>query len=92
MRASAPLFVRGKVMPHREKFYVEFNDSVFTSKLRVSPSVDLGAFEGQEVTVALKLKELPGASLIFPEQTRLVRDPSGLRRLHALRGRPVVAA
>lgn len=79
MKASNPLFVRGKVVPRREHFYLESHDGTFTSKLSVSPTIDISAFEGQEITLALMLKELPGASLIFPDRTRLVRDPSGLR-------------
>ena len=79
MRSSGIVFVRGTVVPHGERHYVEVNDGTFTSRLWVSPTIGLEAFEGQDVTVALTLKELPGASLVFPERTRLVRDPSALR-------------
>ena len=65
-------------MPHRDWFYLETNDGTMTSRHWVVAGINLGAFEGQEVTLALRLKELPVA-LIYPGETRLVRDPSALR-------------
>ena len=78
LKASGTLFVRGRVVPHLDWFYLETNDGTMTSRHSVVAGINLGAFEGQEVTLALRLKELPVA-LIYPGETRLVRDPSALR-------------
>ena len=71
------VYVRGKVTRRRESLFLEDNDGTFASDMLISPSVDLAAFEGQQITVQGTIDELPGY-MTFLRQTRVVRDPSAL--------------
>lgn len=76
-RTIGTLYLRGRVVQKRESFFLEDNDGTFTGRLSVSPSIDLSAFEGEEITVEGTIDELPTV-LVFLRTTRVVRDPSGL--------------
>lgn len=76
-RTTGTLYLRGRVIQSRERFFIEDNDGTFTGRLSVSPSIDISAFEGEEITVEGTIDELPTV-LVFLRTTRVVRDPSGL--------------
>ena len=78
MRAAGTLYIAGKVMKRGARFFLETNDGAFSSSLSVAPDIGLSAFEGQEITLQGDLDELPN-SMVFLRNTRVVRDPSGLR-------------
>ena len=80
MRAAGVLYIRGRVNRRNERTFIDVtsSDGAFASRLSFAPNIDLSAFDGQEITVEAELEELPN-SMIFPRQTRVVRDPSGLR-------------
>ncbi|MCC7053265.1 MAG: hypothetical protein IT355_08335 [Gemmatimonadaceae bacterium] len=76
-RRQGTLYLRGRVLKSRDRYYIEDNDGVFASKMSVSPSIDVSPFEGQEITVQGTIDEVP-STMVFLRQTRVVRDPSGL--------------
>lgn len=78
MRAAMPLYLRAKVIQRGERFYFESNDGEFASRWTIAPSIGLGPFVGQEITLEATMDELP-MSMVFLKKTRVVRDPSGLR-------------
>ena len=72
------MYVRGTVTNYNEYYHVEIVGDGFTSRMTVAPTIDISAFLGQEITLELELTEVP-YYMVFPEKTRVVRDPSGLR-------------
>lgn len=77
LQQAGPLYLRGTVVQRGTSFFIEDNDGTFTSRLAVSPRIDVSALVGQVVTVRGRLDELP-LSVVFLRETQLVRDGSAL--------------
>jgi hypothetical protein len=74
---AGDIAIKGRVVKRGEHFFIDHEEGAFHSKLRVSPGVNLKAYEGREVVVAGRLDEWP-SSLAFLRNARLV-DGSGLK-------------
>ena len=72
------MYVRGTVTKYKEYYHVESVGDAFTSRMIIAPTIDISTFLGQQITLELELTEVP-YYMVFPEKTRVVRDPSVLR-------------